>query len=95
MKKLAAILASFFMPLMAADAREISRPNQMVGIDWATRGYASENIKKTPPTCSSYATVCIRRWKQPSACQAARARCIQTGAFVGLTGRRFEGLEKR
>jgi hypothetical protein len=44
MKKLAPILASFFMPLMVAEARD--RPNQMVGIDWATRGYASENIKK-------------------------------------------------
>jgi hypothetical protein len=93
MKSLAIILGAFLV--LGLPSVSFSKPNQMAGVDWATKGYNQAAREKMKFTCSDYAAICIRRGNEPSVCQSAGAQCRKTGVFVGPRGGRFVASEKR
>jgi len=93
MKSLAIIFGALLV--LGLPSASFSKPNQMAGVDWATKGYRQAAIEKRKLTCSDYAAICIRRGNEPSICKSAGAQCRQTGVFVGPKGGRFVASERR
>jgi hypothetical protein len=79
----AAILAILTAPAYG----QIGPPDKMGGT-----GYAKQFGK----TCSGYANTCVQNNPgKTDKCQSARAKCMETGTFVGPQGRSFSGLAKQ
>jgi hypothetical protein len=54
------------------------------------------NVHNASKSCSAYATACVKTNAGAGAkCQSARARCMETGTFVGVQGQSFSGLAKQ
>src|SRR5262249_18246836 len=102
MKKPVAVALVAFLGLTLTSsfalALFLGRPNQMAGMDWATRGYNAPAKQKgmKGASCSSAFGVCLRNngnsAEVVAKCQSARASCMSTGTFVGVQGRVFPGL---
>lgn len=46
-------------------------------------------------TCSAHATNCAKRHNGSPMCGSARANCMRTGVFHGLSGRSFHGIARQ
>jgi len=92
-KYLAVISGVLFV--LSLPSVSVAKPNQMAGIDWATKGYRQAAREANRRPCSGYVAICMRRGNDPSVCQSAGAMCRQTGIFVGPRGGRFLASERR
>ena len=79
--------AAIVIAILAGPAYgQIGMPDKMGGT-----GYA----KQVSKSCSVYANTCtLKNRNVADKCQAAGARCMQTGTFVTPQGKSFSGLAK-
>ena len=87
MKSLAIIFGALLV--LGLPSASFSKPNQMAGVDWATKGYRQAAIEKRKLTCSDYAAICIRRGNEPSILQVGRCSVQADWRFCWPQGRTF------